>query len=84
MRLNNKLKPKRRLELDNRRKLKQILIAELPDNLCPVCGTAPDWRGLQLCHRKALSLGGKTDRENCYIACAHCHFTVDHKLRENK
>jgi hypothetical protein len=62
-----------------RRKLKAEHLRECPTDsqgrrLCPGCGKLPDWRGLQLVHKKALSAGGKTTRKNCCIRCAPCHF----------
>jgi len=77
-----KVSRKQTQELNRRRKLKAELLAEIPDGKCPVCGKFPDFRGLQLVHRKALSRGGLTERPNCYIACGRCHFTVEHGIRE--
>jgi len=59
-------------EAYRRRKLKAELLQECPTDsqgrrLCPKCRKLPDWRGLQLVHKKALSAGGKTTRENCCI-----------------
>ena len=70
---------RRKEELLRRRYLKVALLAECPRDdagniLCPRCLRLPDFRGLHLMHIKDLSLGGKTTRENCGIACARCHF----------
>jgi 5-methylcytosine-specific restriction endonuclease McrA len=72
-------KKERREELARRRKLKAELLAECPTDdqgrrLCPKCLRIPDFRGLQLVHKKPLSTGGETTRENCVIRCAPCHF----------
>ena len=78
----------RRKELALRAKLKKELIAEGPHDeagnpLCYHCKKRPDFRGLQLVHKKRLSQGGLTSRGNCEIWCAPCHFGEDgHKLRE--
>ena len=46
-------------------------------NLCWHCLNRPDFRGLQLVHKQALSQGGKTDETNCELWCAPCHFGPD-------
>lgn len=80
-------KKERQAELYQRRKLKAELLLECPTDsqgrrLCPKCGKLPDWRGLQLVHKKALSAGGKTEKKNCCIGCAICHFTIYHGEKE--
>jgi len=66
-------------ELAERRRLKAELLKECPRDqagniLCPRCKKRPDFRGLQLVHKKSLGSGGKTTRANCCIRCAPCHF----------
>ena len=68
-----------KVELARRRKLKIELLKECPVDssgrkICPKCKKLPDFRGLQLIHKIALSRGGKTDRTNVEIQCAPCHF----------
>jgi len=69
---------RRKEELARRRKLKRELLLECPRDgdviLCPRCLKRPDFRGLQLVHKVALSACGKTTRDNCVIRCAPCHF----------
>lgn len=70
---------RRKAELAERRRLKEELLKECPTNeagerLCPRCKKRPDFRGLQLVHKKSLGSGGKTTRANCCIRCAPCHF----------
>ena len=70
---------KQRTELARRSSLKAELMAELPTDaqgrkLCPKCRKQCDFRGFQLSHKKSLSLGGKTDRENCEVVCCPCHY----------
>ena len=77
-----KVSKKQQKELALRSKLKLLLLVEGPhdeaDNpLCWHCGKRPDFRGLQLVNLVALSLGGKTTRENVEIWCAPCHFGPD-------
>ncbi|KKM64736.1 hypothetical protein LCGC14_1498390 [marine sediment metagenome] len=74
-------------ELALRKKLKGELIAEGPHDeagnpLCNHCKKRPDFRGLQLVHKTPLSRGGKTDRKNCEVWCAPCHFGIYHGARE--
>lgn len=58
-----------------RRKLKAELLAECPRDgdiiLCPLCGKRPDFRGLQLVHKRP---GRRMVREDCVIRCGPCHF----------
>jgi hypothetical protein len=80
-------KKERQAELYRRRKLKAELLLECPTDsqgrrLCPLCGKLPDFRGLQLVHKKALSAGGKTTKDNCCILCAKCHFVTYHHEKE--
>jgi len=71
---------KQKIELALRRKLKAELILEF-GNKCMVCGKLPGWLGLELVHKLALSQGGKTDRENCIVACRKCHAENYHHQR---
>ncbi|KKM27106.1 hypothetical protein LCGC14_1578010 [marine sediment metagenome] len=77
---------KQKIELALRRKLKQELLEECPGvngyKVCPRCLKRPDFRGLQLAHKIPLSRGGKTDRTNCEILCATCHFVDEHHQKE--
>ena len=73
-----------KVELARRRKLKAELLLENPLRVCRHCGQAPDFRGLQLVHKIPLSLGGKTDRDNCELWCAPCHFGIDGHRTETK
>lgn len=72
----------RKKEFARRRKVKKALMAECPVNekgaaICPRCNREPDYRGLQLAHKKSLAQGGRTTKKNCEILCARCHFGPD-------
>jgi len=54
-------------------KLKKQLVEE-SEGLCMHCGCGPDERGLHLVHLEFLSHCGPTNRENCEVWCARCHF----------
>ena len=80
-------------ELRARRKVKRELLEECPVDsngrkLCPRCKRLPDFRGLQLAHKKNRGMGGSvvlTKKEDCEILCARCHFgngDSGHHLRE--
>ncbi len=71
---------KQSAELRKRDKLRQELLEECK-GLCMRCGQKPDWRGLSLAHKIALSQGGKTNRENCELWCGRDH-SIDHHIRE--
>ena len=75
-----KISQKQKKEIALRRKLKAELILE-SGNKCMVCGKPPDWIGLELVHKKALSQGGKTDKENLILACHKCHMENYHHQR---
>lgn len=55
------------------RRLKSELISE-SGGLCQHCHRRPDWRGLELVHKKAKGQGGKTNRQNCEVWCFPCHY----------
>ena len=40
---------------------------------CPLCGMAPDWRGLSVHHIKHRSQGGDESDGNLTWACGRCH-----------
>ena len=69
--------PRQEQELDLREQVRQELIKKLKvkngQYLCMRCDKPSDFRGLQLVHVRALSLGGKTSIENCRLWCASCH-----------
>ena len=67
---------KQEAELARRRKLKAELLAEY-GAVCMRCQKPPDFRGLHLVHIISLAQGGKTNRRNCRIWCAPCHFGKD-------
>jgi len=82
----SRIKPisdKQKIELALRAKIKRELIEEFR-NKCMICGNPPDWRGIQLCHKKALSQGGLTTKANCYLGCGSCHSWKDHHIKEVK
>ena len=40
---------------------------------CPLCGMAPDWRGLSVHHIEHRSQGGDESDDNLTWACGRCH-----------
>ncbi len=72
-----KISPKQEVELDLREQVRQELIKKLKvrngQYLCMRCGKPADFRGIQMVHVRALSLGGKTSVENCRLWGACCH-----------
>lgn len=82
-----KVSAKQEIELAKRRLLKWELFNEQAAK-CKNCGrflfwddnnkTLPDYPHLS--HKKPLSQGGKTDRENCEVLCAECHSNSEHGL----
>ncbi len=75
-----RVSPKQAKENQLRLKVKALLLEE-SGGLCSRCGQSADFRGLELVHLKALSLGGKTTLENCRVWCGRCH-SERHELRE--
>jgi len=71
-----KVSNKQRAELVKRRKVRAEL-EQQANGHCQNCGRLPDWRGLQMHHKKKLSQGGVTSLENCELWCAPCHFGKD-------
>lgn len=68
----------KRADLAKQKIVKAKLMAECPvDTLghyvCPRCFKSPDYRGLQLAHKKSLAQGGRTSIKNCEISCSPCH-----------
>lgn len=78
-----KVSPKQRAELALRWKLKAKLLKEW-NGICPDCGHRPGWPGAELIHRVALSHGGQTTRENCYLGCHRCHAKLHHERIANE
>ena len=80
-----KVSPKQQKELVLRRLMKWYLYLQ-QDGKCAKCGkflsyaseTAGNYPHLS--HKKPLSQGGKTTRENCEDLCAECH-SKEHHLR---
>ncbi len=77
----NPISEKHKKEIAKERKLKKELIEE-NGKCCMKCGSKGDFRGIQLVHKIPKSLGGKTNRENCYLGCGKCHFVDEHGIKE--
>lgn len=71
-----KVSNKQKAELAKRRKVRAELEV-IAGGHCQHCGRLPDWRGLQMHHKKKLSQGGETSVENCELWAAPCHFGKD-------
>ena len=77
---------KQKLELEKRRLLKYQLYSE-QDGKCSECGKYLSYYNVaadnypHLSHEKSLARGGKTDRDNCRVKCAECHFNKKHGLK---
>lgn len=71
-----KISIKQKVELSRRRKVR-LELEQRARGHCEHCGHLPDWRGLQMHHKKKLSQGGKTSTKNCELWCAPCHFGQD-------
>ena len=79
-----KVSIKQMAELTKRRKVRAELEQQAQGH-CQHCGHLPDWRGLQMHHKKKLSQGGETSTKNCELWCAPCHFGPDgHKTEIQK
>ena len=48
---------------------------------CPICGRAPDWRGLSIHHITHRSQGGDESEDNLTWACGRCHDQM-HGIKE--
>jgi len=70
---------RRKEELQRRRDLKDYLILSW-GRMCGTCGTTKGW--LDLVHVLPLSLGGKTDEDNCILECRRCHMKRHHQIKE--
>ena len=69
----NPISDKQKIELQKRRVLKAVLIAE-HGNHCMTCGDRyRDFRGISLSHIISLARGGLTTKENCLLECGVCH-----------
>lgn len=71
-----KVSIKQKAELAKRRTVRLELEQQAKGH-CQKCGHLPDWRGLQMHHKKKLSQGGETSVKNCRLWCAPCHFGKD-------
>lgn len=84
----NKVSKKQEIELAKRKLLKyQLFLSQ--NGKCAQCGkmmtyynTASD-NYPHLSHKKPLSKGGKSDRENLEVLCSQCHSNNEHG-RNNK
>ena len=82
----NKVSKKQEKELAHRRLLKYQLWSE-QNGRCKECGKFLSYANEaadnypHLSHKKPLSRGGKTARENCSVLCAECHSNQEHHLR---
>ena len=80
-------KPRKRT-IEQRRydtKLKAQLI-EIYGNTCMCCGNPPDWRGLQLHHKRHKGMGGTTkiyELDEVELLCGKCH-NEEHGIKEVK
>jgi len=69
----NPISDKQKIEIQKRRVLKAVLIAEYGEH-CMTCGDKyRDFRGISLSHIIPLARGGKTTRDNCLLECLPCH-----------
>jgi hypothetical protein len=73
---------KQKKELARRSALKRSLLPLATNSsgqsVCWTCFELPDFRGLQLSHKKkSLAQGGKSDADTCIIECGRCHFGPD-------
>lgn len=79
-----KVSIKQRAELAKHKQVRTEL-EQQANGHCQKCGRLPDWRGLQMHHKKKLSQGGKTSIVNCELWCAPCHFGPDgHRIEINE
>ena len=80
-----KVSTKQAIENALRRKIKaekmKVQLATEGYIFCQNCGQKPDFVGIQLSHKIALSQGGKTDKENCELFCDTCHKEKRHHQR---
>lgn len=73
-----------------RHKIRTELLEECPtdehgNKLCPRCKRLPDFRGLQLVHKKNRGMGGSafpTVKADVEILCGRCHFVDEHHINE--
>lgn len=76
----NPISDKQKTEIQKRRVLKAVLIAENGER-CMKCGRLPDWRGISLSHIIPLARGGKTQTDNVELLCFYCH-SKKHGIKE--
>ncbi len=72
----NPISKKKRLELEQEKKLSAELFAKQKGK-CYDCGKPLGW-GSALHHIIFRSHGGKTDAENCVLLCLSCHMARHH------
>ena len=79
----NRVSPKQEDENKLRLWMRYTLWRE-QEGKCKKCGRVLSWNQTELSHKKRLSQGGKTTRENCEVLCANwlsdCH-PKEHGLR---
>ena len=80
-----RISEKQKAELSLRKKIKAELMQEQLEKVgyiyCVQCRGKPDFRGIQLRHKVALSKGGKTELGNVELWCGKCH-SKNHGIHE--